>query len=108
MESKKQKELIFSLIKDDLINTKLVNGFTDLGVDCSDYLLHLSETIFELIEISDTAHNEFIYKNYIDMTKRSKFIDITESHNNLDILVKEIYSYLLDERSKLKTPFQKF
>lgn len=47
------KELIVSLIKDNLINTRLVHGLDLLGLDSGNYHIHLSQTIFNLIGIED-------------------------------------------------------
>jgi len=98
MESQKQKELIFALIKDDLINSKLVYGLTDLGIDASDYFLNLSDTIFKLMKFSNKKTEEEIYEHYLKLTKKAKHIDITESRNNLNSLAHEIYK----ELTKLK------
>ena len=97
MNFRKQRKLIISLIKDDLINSKLANGLSDMGLKGDDYLLHLSDTIFKLVGIKDTLHNEFIYETYLEMTARAKYIDITQGHDSLNNLVEEIYSYLLNE-----------
>ena len=35
------KELIISLIKDDLVNNKLLNGLMAIGLDPGNYFLHL-------------------------------------------------------------------
>jgi hypothetical protein len=47
------KSLILSLIKDDLINTKLVSGIESLGIDAGLYLLGISDAIFVLMGIDD-------------------------------------------------------
>jgi len=101
MESKKQKELILALIKDDLINSKLVYGLTDLGIDASDYFLNLSDTIFKLMKFSDTKAEEKIYEHYLKLTKKAKDINIAESRNNLNSLTYEIYAELILLKSKL-------
>jgi hypothetical protein len=49
MTSKKEKKLVISLIKDDLVNRKLLIGLDDLGLRPTDYYLNLSDTIFSLI-----------------------------------------------------------
>lgn len=46
---KNKKWLIFSLIKDNLINRKLVNSLNDIRLTADDYRLNLSDTIFKLI-----------------------------------------------------------
>ena len=96
-----EKELILSLIKDDLINLKLVYGLEELGLIAGDYLLHLSTTIFKLMGIAETWANEFIFEQYLTLSEQVKQIDITESHNNLNTLVEEMYAYLLQEKAKL-------
>lgn len=100
-KEKIKRKLILSLIEDDLINSKLVNGLGDRGINADDYLLHLSDTIFNLMAIPDKRSNEFIHENYLDIVKRAKYIDIANGHNNLDSLFEEIYFYLLHEKSKL-------
>ena len=56
-----QKQLIVSLIKDDLIHTKLIYGLEALGLNALDYHLHLSETVFELLGIPDDESTEGIF-----------------------------------------------
>ncbi len=53
-KEKIKRRLILSLIKDDLINSKLVNSLGDIGINADDYLLHLSDTNFKLSKIPDT------------------------------------------------------
>ena len=100
-KNKKQKRLILSLIKDDLINSKLVNSLYDAGLDPNNYTLNLSDTIFKLVGIKHTPTNEFIYKNYLELIKKVKHINISQEQNGIDSLVEEMYSYLLYEKSKL-------
>ena len=94
----KDKKLIISLIQDDLVNSKLVLGLNELGVNASDYFLNLSDTIFKLMKFSDSKAEEEIYEHYLKLTKKAKHIDITESRNNLNSLAHEIYK----ELTKLK------
>ena len=96
-----EKELILSLIKDDLINLKLVNGLEELGLTAGDYLLHLSTTIFKLMGIAETWANEFIYEQYLALSEQVKQIDISQNHNNLNALAEEMYTYLQQEKEKL-------
>ena len=48
-----QEEIIIRLIKDHLVNTRLINGLYNLGVYADDYHLHLSDTIFKMNGIPD-------------------------------------------------------
>ncbi|HVD99982.1 MAG TPA: hypothetical protein VNB90_17365 [Cytophagaceae bacterium] len=90
-----QKQLILSLIKDDLINCKLVNSLNDIGLSADDYLLHLSETVFKLMGFKASKETEVIYEYYMDLTERAKLIDISRSRQRFDELALEIYNELL-------------
>lgn len=95
-------ELILSLIKDDLINNKLVNGLNTLGLGAGDYHLHLSETILNLIGL-DTA-NDSILNLYFNLTQQSQFLDLTDIANRekqLTQLASEIYSELLKQKQQV-------
>lgn len=94
MEVKHDDKLIISLIKDDLINSKLVNGLIDLGMDAGTYYLHLDSTIFKLIGYTDDSHSEEIYEKYRDLAAAAKYIDISRSNTGLDSLALELYRFL--------------
>jgi hypothetical protein len=97
----RNKKLIISLIQDDLVSYKLVLGLNELGLNASDYFLNLSDTIFKLMKFSDSKAEEKIYEHYLELTKRVKYIDITESRNTLNSLAHEIYVELTKLKSKL-------
>ena len=96
-----ERELIISLIKDDLINQKLVNGLEDLGLSAGDYLLHASTMVFKLMGIAETGINEYIFEQYLNLSEKVKEVDVTEGHYKLDALAEEIYAYLLHEKARL-------
>jgi len=94
----KKKQLILSLIKDDLINTKLVHGLIDVGLNAENYFLCLGETIFKLMGFEDNEEREILFERYIQLSKKAAFIDITVSHQPLEALVLEIYEELLQQK----------
>ena len=98
----RKKKLIISLIKDDLICNKLIEGLNALGLNASDYYLNLSDTIFKLMKFSNSKGEEKIYEQYLKMTKRVKHIDIADTRTHLDNLAHEIYTELRILKSKLK------
>lgn len=98
MEIKPDDKLIISLIKDDLINSKLVNGLIDLGMDAGAYYLHLDSTIFKLIGYTDDSYFEEIYGQYRDLAANAKHIDISRSNAGLDSLALELYKYILHNK----------
>lgn len=98
MQIKNKKFLIITLIKDDLISTKLVEGLNNLGLNAMDYHLHLSETIFELMNIQHDENTEGIFEYYLAELKKAKRFNINGSQQAFDALALSIYNEL--ERRK--------
>lgn len=94
MTSKKVKKLIVSLIKDDLVNRKLLIGLNDLGLRPTNYYLNLGDTIFSLMGFTDNRKSEKVFEQYIDLTEKAKYLNLTESPLQLDNLADEIYNEL--------------
>ncbi|TAL58245.1 MAG: hypothetical protein EPN85_11985 [Bacteroidetes bacterium] len=92
------QELIISLIKDDLTNTRLVNGLNTLGLDSGDYNLNLSDTIFKLLSIDDDR--EELFEEYLKWCEEIIRIDILKYPEFLDTHARGIYKKLLKEKKK--------
>jgi len=92
MKAKEKKDLILSLIKDNLINTKLVNGLSNLGLDSDQYFLHLGDTIFALMGFKN--ERDEIYENFIQLSSKANKIDISKNDSAMDSLALEIYNEL--------------
>ncbi|MBL7884647.1 MAG: hypothetical protein JNL69_11305 [Bacteroidia bacterium] len=86
-----KKKLILSLIKDSLINAKLVNGLNEMGLNADNYFLHLNDTVFNLMGYDDNEETEQIFELFVELSKRAMFIDISQSHKPLDDLALQIY-----------------
>jgi hypothetical protein len=86
------EKIIKSLIKDELINTKLILGLNELGLDAGLYQLHLSQTILNLIgiKIGDSEFEKFDL--YFDEVNK---INI-EDTKKLNKLTDKIYTYLIE------------
>lgn len=97
MKSHTQKSLILSLIKDDLINSKLVNGLNELGLDASKYFINSSDTVFKLMGFHNHEFEEELFQYYLELTAKAKHIDISDSNEPLDELCLEIYNALQDK-----------
>lgn len=100
MKAKKLKKLILSLIKDDLINCKLVNGLNNAGLNADDYYLHLNTTIFGLMGYKEDHYSDEVFEQYRDLSATAKYIDIHESHATLDPLALDLYNLLLQKAPK--------
>lgn len=92
------KDLIISLIKDDLINSKLVNSLTAIGLNATGYHLHLSDTIFKLMGFTNDHYRDKIFALYLERSKKAMSIKIAESSANLDDLALEIFQLLNEKK----------
>jgi hypothetical protein len=95
MEKTDNKQLILSLIKDDLINTKLISGLENLGVDAGLYLLGISDAIFVLMDIDDSKQGEELFEYYLELRDdKLNEIDLKKSYEELNVLALAIYNRL--------------
>ena len=96
MNRKKQKALVVGLIKDGLINQKLVNGLNSLGLNASNYSISIGDTIFALMGFKNNDMNDLIFENvYLAISEKVKYIDFSDSMEELEKLSEEIYTELL-------------
>jgi hypothetical protein len=107
MKALTKKPVIVSLIKDDIINSCLVNRLNKAGLDAGDYYLHLSETIFTLLKFEDNFRTEKIYKKYLKLTQRITPKHIHDEREEIDRLANEIFDFLADQQVKTKSKNQK-
>lgn len=91
-----EKELILSLIRDNLINIKLTSGLNDLGLLADDYTLNLGDTVFKLMGFQPSEQSDLIFERvFITISERVGQIDIRSSKDELRLLSMEIYNELL-------------
>lgn len=95
------KKLILSLIKDDLINSKLTIGLDKLGLQPELYLLGLSDTVFMLMSIKNNQRGEALFEHYLELRQKVEAIDLTKSYESLDGLALEIYNELLKRKKSI-------
>jgi len=99
---KKNKKLILSLIKDDLINTQFINGLIALGLDAGRYYLHLSQTFFVLMGFGDYNQETELYEEYFDFVEKITTTNLFENPEQLDKIALEVYDKLIVEKGKRK------
>jgi hypothetical protein len=96
MEPLDKKELVISLIKDNLINLKLVSGLNHLGLIADDYCLHLGDTIFKLMGFEASEQNDLIFETvFVGNSEKVCQIDFSTSLDELNLLSMTIYDELL-------------
>jgi len=96
------KETIISLIRDNLIHTKLLNGLSALGLHADDYSVHLSQTIFNLMDFEDTPETDRIFEYYLTLIDRINKIDFIKQPQLLDQLARSIYRKVLTAKRKIR------
>lgn len=95
--------LIIRLIRDCLINWKLVNGLNALGVMADDYHLYLGDTIFELMGFKGSRKSDMIYENvFLANCRKVRYISLSGTREELDKLSEEIYGELLLAKGMLE------
>src|SRR5688572_28025957 len=96
METLDKKELIISLIRDNLINLKLISGLNHLGLIADDYCLHLGDTIFKLMGFENSEQSDLLFETvFMGNSEKVNQIVISESLDELNLLSIEIYKELL-------------
>lgn len=95
---KYHKTLIVSLIKDDIINSCLIDRLNKAGLDAGDYYLDLGNTIFTLLGFRDDMKSEAVYQKYLKMIKQVTPSEIKENRQKLDKFADEIYKFLKSKR----------
>jgi hypothetical protein len=91
-----QKEIIIRLIRDHLINVKLISGLNALGLNADDYSLYLGDTIFLLMGFDGNEHNDLIFeKVFIANSEKVRHINFAYDTKDLDGLSTLIYEELM-------------
>lgn len=91
------QEIIIRLLKDHLVHTRLISGLDALGLCPDNYYLHLSDTIFKMIGISD--EKEELYEAYMNWCTKISQTEVFTDQKLLDEYATEIYNVLLGEAS---------
>ena len=103
MSKFKKKDLVLTMIKDDLTNWKMVHAFNALGFQADEYALHASATIIKLMRIQATGIKwEALHDEYLEKTHKVEQIDILETPHLLRALAEEIYDFLKKKRKEEK------
>lgn len=93
MKNLKNKELIIRLIRDSLINRKLISGLNSLGLTADNYTLFLGDTIFLLMGF-ESGKSDFIFEK-VFVANMEKVMQIEFSYDELTLLSMQIYQDLL-------------
>jgi hypothetical protein len=87
-----KNEIILSLIKDDLVNSRLMSILHKAGLNPTNYCLNLKDTIFKLAGLS--GKRESILSHYNDAIQIVSDVDIFSYPEILDRVAESIYKEL--------------
>jgi hypothetical protein len=96
-----KQKLITTLLKGHLTHTFLIDGLRTLGFQADDYNLHLSDVIFELLDIEN--EDDELFEKYIEWCDQIIGKDILSDKDLLDSYVKKIYERLLKEANRKRS-----
>jgi hypothetical protein len=91
------KSLVIDLIKNDLKNTRLVSGLSELGLDACKYYLTIGDAVFSLMGLEERRRSEKLREEYSEDLSRITEVDIFEYPDKLDLLATVIYMKLVKE-----------
>ncbi len=88
------KIIIINLIKQDLINWKMINSLQKMQVRADDYQLNIDSVIFEIMDLDNRENVDEIFEKYVEMSKPMLKLTIGQSNRKIDALAVKIYDYL--------------
>jgi hypothetical protein len=89
------RELVIAMIRDDLVNHRLLTGLYDLGLVTELYFLNMSQTVFDYMGISSKTENDRNYERYIQLKEEVMQFDLSEGREELNALAEKIYGELV-------------
>lgn len=85
---------VLKLIENDIISSKLVNTFNDIGIDADLYQTDVSEVIFDLLGIQEKYRTDSLYKKYFSLVNQCKKINFKKHKEQITEQAKDIQTYL--------------
>ncbi len=86
--------IIIDLIKQDLINWKMINLLQNMQVRANDYQLDIGSIIFEMMNLNDREDVDELFEKYVELSKPILKLSTSQSNRKIDVLAAKIYDYL--------------
>lgn len=99
MKIERKKELLVSLILDDLVHARLVDGLEALGLPAAFYAHDVPFAVMELMGFNEKQQHE-IFPRYRVWQEEARHIDISKGNARMRSLAERIYQML----ERLKNP----
>ncbi|WEK33597.1 MAG: hypothetical protein P0Y53_13985 [Candidatus Pseudobacter hemicellulosilyticus] len=94
------KEIVLSLIKDELTSARLLNNLNQIGLSATDYYLQLRDTILKLMGFGNDQYADQVYSQYYQLAEEAMEQNNMSFQKNLDQHAQNIYVFLLEKQSK--------
>lgn len=88
------KTIVINLIKQDLINWKMINLLQKMQIHADDYQLDIGSIILEMMNLENRKDADEIFDKYVEMSKPMLKLTIGQSNRKIDALAVKIYDYL--------------
>ncbi|WP_430404243.1 hypothetical protein [Fluviicola sp.] len=88
------KTTILNLIKQDLINWKMINLLHKMQIRADDYQLDIGSIIFEIMKLNNREDVDEVFEEYVEMSRPMLKLIVGQSDRKIDILASKIYNYL--------------
>ena len=86
--------IIINLIKQDLINWKMIHSLQKVQVRVDDYQLDIGSIIFEIMDLENRKDVDEIFEKYVEMSRPILKLTANQSNKKIDILASKIYDFL--------------
>lgn len=86
--------IVTNLIKQDLINWKMINLLQNMQVRADDYQLDIGSIIFEIMDLDDRKDVDELFEKYLEMSRPVLKLIVSQSNRKIDTLASKIYDYL--------------
>ena len=88
------KAIVTNLIKQDLINWKMIRLLQSMEVRADDYQLDIGSIIFEMMNLENRKDTDEIFEKYMEMSKPILKTKASQSNQKINLLASKIYVYL--------------
>ncbi len=88
------KVIVINLIKQDLVNWKMINLLQKMQIRADDYQLDIGSIIFEMMGLENHKDVDEIFEKYVEMSRPILKLIVGQSNRKIDALAAKIYDYL--------------
>lgn len=85
---------VTNLIKQDLINWKMIHSLQKVQVRADDYQLDISSIIFEMMNLNSREDVDELFEEYMEMSRPVLKLSVSQSNRKIDRIASKIYDYL--------------